>query len=364
KQRRGGIGVTAMETKEEDFVEHLFVASTHQALLFFTNQGRCYWVKVHEVPQASRYARGTAIANLLSLQKDERFSTFVAVKEFDPSRFLVMATRQGTIKKTKLDAYSNPRKAGIIAITLEKGDELIEAEITDGEQQLLLATRLGKAIRFPEQQAREVGRSARGVRGIRLGKGDDVIAMVLVRPKGWLLSVTELGFGKCTPMVDYRLQSRGGKGIINLKVTAKNGQVIGAKAVHDQDEVMLISQEGMMVRCPVRDVRSTGRGTQGVRLINIKSKDRVASVACVVPKEKEDAMDPPQPVDPGEGGVVIEPPAARTPAEALRAELVEIAPTGAEPTKAAPKSKGKPAGKASSKPKTKTPAKPAPKRKK
>ncbi len=289
KQRRGGVGVTAMETKEEDFVEHLFVASTHETLLFFTNQGRCYWIKVHEVSQASRYAKGTAIVNLLSLQKDERLSTFVAVKEFSPGTFLVMATKQGTVKKTKLDAYSNQRKAGIIAITLEKGDELIEAALTDGQQELLLFTKLGKAIRFPEEQAREVGRSARGVRGIRLGKGDEVIAMQVVRPKAELLTVTSLGFGKRTTIDEYRVQSRGGKGIINIKVTKKNGEVVGAKTVSDQDEMMLISQEGMMVRCAVKDVRSTGRSTQGVRLINVKGKDRVASVARVAPKDEEEA---------------------------------------------------------------------------
>ncbi len=288
KQRRGGVGVTAMETKEEDFVEHLFVASTHEALLFFTNQGRCYWLKVHEVPQASRYAKGTAIVNLLNLQKDERLSTFVAVKDFSPEKFLIMATKQGTIKKTKLDAYANPRKAGIIAITLEPGDELIEAKITDGTRGILLITRQGKAIRFPEEQAREVGRSARGVRGVRLNKKDEVVSMALVQPKAELLTVTTLGFAKRSPIEAYRLQSRGGKGIINIKVTGKNGEVVGAKTVTDQDEVMLISQEGMMVRCPVKDVRSTGRAAQGVRLISMKGKDRVASVAAVVPKEKEE----------------------------------------------------------------------------
>lgn len=288
KQRRGGVGVTAMETREEDFVEHLFVASTHETLLFFTTAGRCHWLKVHEVPQASRYAKGMAIVNLLSLQKEERLSTFVAVKAFEPGRFLIMATKQGTIKKTELDAYANPRKAGIIAITLDKGDALIEAKITDGEREALLITKQGKAIRFPEAQARDVGRSARGVRGIRLGKGDEVIAMVIAQPKAELLTVTTLGFGKRSPVEDYRLQSRGGKGIINIKVTKKNGEVIGAKMVADDSELMLISHEGMMVRCAVKDVRSTGRAAQGVRLINIKGKDRVASVAAVVPHEKED----------------------------------------------------------------------------
>jgi len=344
KQRRGGVGVTAMETKEEDFVEHLFVTSTHEALLFFTNHGRCYWLKVHEVPQASRYARGTAIVNLLSLQKDERLSTFVAVKEFIPEQFLLMATKQGTIKKTTLEAYSNPRKAGIIAITLEKGDELIEAKITDGEREVLLVTKQGKAIRFPESQAREVGRSARGVRGIRLGKSDEVIAMVVVRPQSTLMTVTALGFGKRTDMDAYRLQSRGGKGITNLKVTKRNGEVVGAKTVMDQDEVMLISQEGMMVRCPAKDVRATGRATQGVRVISIKGKDRVASVACVVPKEKEEGEEPPT------AEVTAELHAAAPAATAAEPEP----PTAQPRTKAAPKPKAASAKPAKPKPKAKT----------
>lgn len=344
KQKRGGVGVTAMETKEEDFVEHLFVASTHEALLFFTNLGRCYWIKVHEVPQASRYAKGTAIVNLLSLQKDERLSTFVAVKSFDPGQFLVMATKQGTIKKTALEDYSNQRKAGIIAITLEKGDELIEAEITDGKRELLLITQQGKAIRFPEEQAREVGRSARGVRGIRLGKGDAVITMVLAKPDAELLTVTTLGFGKRSPVGEYRLQSRGGKGIINIKVTSKNGQVVGAKTVTEQDEVMLITHEGMMVRSSVKDVRSTGRATQGVRLIHIKGKDRVASVAAVVPKEKEEAVEPPQPG--AEPKVAV--PKLSEENEEPREVLAEPEPQRAKP---AGKPKTKPAARPKAKPK-------------
>ncbi len=351
KQRRGGGGVTAMETKDEDFVEHLFVASTHQTLLFFTNQGRCYWLKVHEVPQASRYARGTAIANLLSLQKDERYATFVAVKEFNPDRFLIMATSQGTIKKTKLDAYSNPRKAGIIAMTLEKNDALIEAALTDGTQEILLITRQGKAIRFPEQQAREVGRASRGVRGIRLGKGDAVISMQVVQLKASFLTVTELGFGKRSSLEEYRLQRRGGKGIINIKVTTKNGAVVGAKTVTDQDEVMLISQEGMMVRCPVKDVRMTGRAAQGVRLINIKGQDRVASVAKVVPKEREEepvavAAGSPSPAAPSApDGTADKPTAVEEEQEVSEA----LAPTAA----AKPTAKGT-ANAAAKKPKAKT----------
>ena len=324
KQRRGGVGVTAMETKEEDFVEHLFVASTLETLLFFTNQGRCHWLKVHEVSQASRYAKGTAIANLLSLQQGERLSTFVAVKAFDPHVFLVMATKQGTVKKTKLDAYANPRKAGIIAVTLEKDDELIEAAMTDGTRELLLLTQQGKAIRFSEEQAREVGRSARGVRGIRLGKDDAVIAMQVVQPKAELLTVTALGFGKRTSMDEYRVQSRGGKGIISIKITKKNGEVIGAKTVAVQDELMLITQEGMMVRSPVKDVRSTGRATQGVRLISIKGKDRVASIARVAPQDEEA---PKAAVEPATTPVKSpEAPAAAEPAEAPKAKATAAKP--------------------------------------
>ncbi|MBI4343562.1 MAG: DNA gyrase subunit A, partial [Candidatus Omnitrophica bacterium] len=348
KQRRGGVGVTAMETKEEDFVEHLFVASTHEILLFFTSAGRCYWLKVHEVPQASRYAKGTAIANLLAMQKDEQLEAFVAVKAFAPDKFLIMATKQGTIKKTSLEAYSNPRKAGIIAITLEKGDELIEVKVTEPGTEILLMTKSGLAIRFPENQAREVGRSARGVRGMRLGKGDEVIAMELVRPKSQVLTVTALGFGKRTEFEAYRLQSRGGKGVINIRVTAKNGPVVGARTVTDQDELMLISHEGMMVRLPVKDVRMTGRAAQGVRLIHVKGKDRVAAVARVIPHEKEEIE--------ALAGELPKAPAAPAPtAKAPEAAAVESPPA---------KGKAKPAAKPSKRPKVAARKKSAPVRRK
>ena len=300
RQRRGGVGVTAMETKEEDFVEHLFVVSTHEYLLFLTNQGKAYWLKVHEVPQASRYAKGTAIVNLISLEKDERLSTFVAVKAFEAEKFLVLATKQGTIKRTRLDAYSNPRKAGIIAISLEKDDGVIQAHVTDGKNELLLLTKQGKAIRFAEEQVREVGRSARGVRGIRLGKGDELIGAELVRADATLLTVTSLGFGKRSSLEEYRLQSRGGKGIINIKTTKKNGVVVGAKTVTDEDDVMLISQEGMVVRNRVKDVRATGRNAQGVHLIKLHGNDIVASVASVAHQEDEEGTELPIPQPPAE----------------------------------------------------------------
>jgi len=291
RQRHGGVGVTAMETKEEDFVEHLFIASTHEYLLFLTNQGRVYWLKVHEIPQASRYAKGTAIANLIQLQKDERLSAFAAVKSFDPDKFLVLATKQGTMKKTELSAYANPRRAGIIAITLEKGDEVIQAHITDGKQELLLPTKQGKAIHFLENQVREVGRSARGVKGVNLGKGDEVIGCELVRPDTTMLTMTSLGFGKRTKIAEYRLQRRSGKGIINIKVTKKNGEVVGAKTVTDRDEVMLITQEGTIIRCRVKDIRVTGRNAQGVHLMKLQGKDRVSSVAIVAHEEDEEPVE-------------------------------------------------------------------------
>jgi len=287
KQRRGGRGVSAMGTKEEDFAEHLFLASTHEYILFFTNRGKVHWLKVHEIPQAGRLSKGKAIANLLQLEPNEVISAHVPVKEFDPKQFLVLSTREGLIKKTCLDAFSNPRRAGIVAISLEKDDELIGALLTDGHQEILLATRQGIAVRFKESDVRNMGRAAKGVRAIRLGKKDAVIAMVKVRAEDTLLTITTGGFGKRTSFKEYRLQSRGGKGIINIKVTQKNGEVVGLKPVTEQDEVMIITQNGMVVRCPVKDIRSIGRNTQGVRVMRLDSKDKVSSVASVVKKEEE-----------------------------------------------------------------------------
>ena len=292
KQRRGGVGITAMDMREEDFVEQLFIASTHDHLLFLTDKGKGYLVKVHEIPQASRQAKGKAIINLLALGQGERMQTFTAIQAFDPEHYLLMATAQGVVKKTRLAAYANLRKSGIIAITLDEGDALIEALVTDGNQELLLLTKQGKAIRFAEQQVRETGRSARGVKGITLGPKDRVIDLTIVRPDATVLTVTALGFGKRSPMDAYRVQSRGGKGIINIAVTAKNGEAIGAKTVTDQDELMLITQEGMMVRLPVKDIRVTGRNAQGVRLVRLKGKDRVTSAARLAPDDEDDAAAP------------------------------------------------------------------------
>lgn len=288
KQHRGGKGVSGMGTKEEDFVEHMFLASTHEYILFFTNKGKVHWMKVFEIPQAGRISKGKAIINLLQLEPGEAITARVPVKEFDPDKFLVLTTKKGLIKKTCLDAFKNPRKAGIVAVSLEKGDELNGAALTDGKKEILLATRKGMAVRFKEDNVRQMGRSAKGVRAIRLKDKDEVIGMEVVNPNETLLTITEGGFGKRTSFKEYRLQSRGGKGIINVKVTSKNGEVVGLKTVTEDAEVMLITQNGMVVRSPVKDIRSVGRNTQGVRVIRLKGKDKVSSVASVVSKEETD----------------------------------------------------------------------------
>ena len=286
KQKRGGKGVSGGGTKDEDFVEHLFIASTHEYILFFTDKGKVYWLKVHEVPQVGRLAKGRAIINLLSLEAGEKISSFVPVKEFSEGKYLVMATGNGVIKKTRLDAFKNPRKGGIIAITLTNDDALIGTVMTEDKQEVLLATRDGIAIRFKEDGIRDMGRSAKGVRGIRLGKKDQVVGMVTVAKEGTLLTVTENGFGKRTEFKEYRLQSRGGKGIINIKITDKNGKVIGLKSVQDGDEIMLITQQGMVVRTPVKEIRNIGRSTQGVKIIKLGKSDKVSSVASIVVEEE------------------------------------------------------------------------------
>ena len=287
KQRRGGKGVTGAEIKEEDFIEHLFIASTHDYMLFFTDKGIVHWLKVHEIPEAGRASKGRPIINLLTLGAGEKISAFVPVRQFKEGEFLVMATKNGLIKKTDLAAYSHPRKGGIIGITLEKDDELIVVQRADGNAELFLATRQGKAIRFKETQVRDMGRAAKGVRGINLGKKDALIAMEIAKQDQTVLTVTQEGFGKRTSFKEYRLQSRGGKGIINIKVTGKNGEAVGMKTVSDKDELMLITEKGMIVRSPVKDIRTTGRSTQGVRLMKLDKDDKIASVAKIVPEDEE-----------------------------------------------------------------------------
>jgi DNA gyrase subunit A len=287
KQRRGGKGVTGADKKEEDFIEHLFIASTHEHILFFTDKGRVYWLKVHEIPQAGRLSKGKAIVNLLALGQGESMTAFAPVGEFKEGNYLVMTTRNGLIKKAPLTAFSNPRKGGILAITLDKDDTLIAVNLTDGKQEVILATRGGKAIRFDENKVREMGRAAKGVKGIRLSKNDYVIGMELALLGTGILTVTEGGFGKRTDIKDYRTQSRAGKGIINIKVTKKNGEAIGLLTVKDDDEIMLITSQGMLVRCPVKDIRKVGRSSQGVRIMRLAEKDKVTAVARIGAKEEE-----------------------------------------------------------------------------
>lgn len=292
KQKRGGKGVTAMTTRDEDFVKQLFVASSKDYLLVFSNKGVVRWLKVYEIPVASKSAKGKNIINLLSFSKDEYVSAIVAVKDFAEDLFLVMATAQGNVKKTKLSAFNNPRKGGIVGITLDKNDSLIGTNISNGKQEILLATKQGKSLRFVERQIRDMGRAAKGVRGINLGKGDEVVSM-LVFPSDvdktgtTLLTVTLLGYAKRSDFSEYRIQSRGGKGVINLKVTDRNGPVVSAFPVMPEDEIMAITKNGMVVRCSPNDIRQTGRSAQGVRLISLKDKDAVTSVAVVVAKDEE-----------------------------------------------------------------------------
>ncbi len=286
KQKRGGTGASGAEVKEEDFVEHLFVASTKDYLLIFTDKGQVHWLKVYEIPQASRTSKGKAIINLIQMEAGCKISSTIPVKEFSSDKYLVMVTKLGQIKKTRLDAYGNPRKGGIIGITLDKGDELIGVGLTDGKQEFLIGTRQGKAIRFSESKVRDMGRQAGGVRAISLAKKDEVIDMVLPQKGATILTVTELGFTKRTPVEEYRLTSRGGKGIINIKVTDKNGEAVNLKTVSDNDELMVITQNGMFLRCAVKDIRTIGRSAQGVRLIKLQGKDRVSGVAQVIAEEE------------------------------------------------------------------------------
>lgn len=287
KQRRGGKGVTGAGTKEEDFIEDLFIASTHDNILFFTDQGKAHVLKVYDLPQAGRLAKGRPLVNLLSLGKDERVTSSMSVKEFEEGKFLMMVTKNGKIKKTALTNFSNVRRGGIIAIKVASDDRLIDTKLTSGKNEVFIGTREGKAVRFPEKNIREMGRSAAGVRGVNLSKKDLVVGMgVITNKDATLLTVTENGFGKRTGVSEYRLQSRGGKGVINIKVTKKNGLVVGLKLVSDRDELMLITQSGMIVRCPIKDIRTTGRAAQGVRIIRLGAKDIVASIAKVIKEEE------------------------------------------------------------------------------
>ncbi len=278
-QHRGGRGKVGMGTKEEDFVEKIFIASTHHYLLVFTDAGKVYWLKVYQIPQAGRAAKGKAMVNLINLAPGEKVRATLPVKEFVSDKFVVLVTKKGILKKTDLTAYSNPRQGGIIAISIDETDELVDVQLTNGDQDIFLATRLGMAIRFKEDEVRDMGRTARGVRGINLDEGDDVIGVDIPAQNTFMLTVSENGFGKCTPIDEYRVQSRGGKGTINLKTVAKVGNVSGVLQVQGEENIMLISNAGKVIRLKVQEVPVNHRVTQGVKLIDLEPEEKLVGVA-------------------------------------------------------------------------------------
>jgi len=305
KQRRGGMGRIGMTTREEDYVSHLFVASTHAYIMIFTDRGRAYWLKVHEIPEVGPGGKGKAIANLVSMEEGEKIAALLAVKawpEEEGRQFIVMGTQRGIVKKTDLTAFSNPRAGGIIAMGVEEGDSVIAVNHTDGQGEVFIGTRDGMAIRFNESDVRSMGRSAYGVRGITLREGDEVVAMEMVRPGGTMLTVTANGYGKRTEMEEYRIQSRGGIGTIDIQTSQRNGPVVGISCVTADDEVLIITQQGKILRMIARDVRPIGRATQGVRLIDIESDDRVVSVARLIESDETNGnghtQDPLEPAPP------------------------------------------------------------------
>src|SRR6266699_3176048 len=288
RQRRGGKGVISAQTKEDDWVEHLFIASTHDYMMFFTQNRQCYWLKVHEIPQAARAARGKPVIGCIAIRPDEHVAALVPVREFSEDQFLFFATKHGVVKKTALSEFDNPRSAGIRAINIEKGDELIDVQVTDGSNDIVLATRHGMSIRFHEKDVRDMGRTATGVWGIALDKGDQMMGMVVVRRASTLLTLTETGMGKRSELDEYRVQHRGGRGIITLKRTDKTGDAVALKEVLPDDELMMITKKGIMIRVPVEGIRISGRNTQGVKVMNLAPGDLVVDVARVVKEDEAD----------------------------------------------------------------------------
>jgi DNA gyrase subunit A len=283
------MGATA---REDDWIEHLFIASTHDYLMFFTDRGQVYWLKVFEIPQGGRGAKGKPVVNCIAIRADERIAALVPVRAFDDQHWLMFATRNGIVKKTVLSAYGNPRSNGINAINIEEGDELIDVQITDGNNDIVLATADGMSIRFHESDVREMGRATYGVKGIELDSGDQVIGKVVVRREATLLTVTERGMGKRSELGEYRVQRRGGKGILTLRKTDRTGACIALKEVLDDDELMMISRNGIIIRVPVKGISVIGRNTQGVRIMNLDEGDAVMDVARVVIEDEGGTEEP------------------------------------------------------------------------
>jgi len=283
RQSRGGKGRIGMGTRAEDTVEHLVIASTHSYLLIFTTKGRVYWLKIYEIPDAGTSGRGKHVSNLINLQPDEAVKAFLSVKEFVAGQYIVMVTRAGVIKKCELTEFDNPMSRGIIALSLDEGDELLAAGLTDGENFIFIGTHEGKAIRFPESEVRAMGRPARGVRAMDLGDGDYIVGMEIVEQEGLILSISEHGYGKRTTLGDYRLTARGGKGVINMKCGPKVGKVIAILSVKEDTDLMIITRDGKIIRLESGEIRQAGRSTQGVRLVRMEEGDQVAA-ASVIPE--------------------------------------------------------------------------------
>ena len=290
-QNRGGKGRIGMRTREEDVVNHLFVASTHSYMMIFSNRGRAYWLKVHEIPDVGPDHKGKSIANLVQFEAGEKLAAMLAVREFDDTRFIVMGTQKGTIKKTELSAFSNPRAGGIIAMGIEDGDTVIDVQLSDGQSEIFIGTRDGKAIRFAEDDVRSMGRTAYGVRGIQLRDGDEVVAMQVAKPGGTLLTVTQKGYAKNTLLDEYRVTGRGGLGIKNVEVTDKNGQVVAITQIHDSEELLVMTEQGKILRTPAKEIRTVGRATQGVKLMDLDGDDKIVSVALVEASDEDTPAD-------------------------------------------------------------------------
>ena len=306
-QNRGGVGVKGSTTRDEDFIEHIYVANMHSTMLFFTQNGRCFWLKVYEIPEGSKTAKGRALQNLINIESDDKVKAFICTQDlkdqdYIKSHNLIMVTKKGMVKKTSLDKYSKPRVNGVAAITIKEDDELLAAELTDGNSQIILAVKSGKLVRFEESKTRPMGRTASGVRGIRLkDESDEVIGMVSVNDmNSEILVVAENGYGKRSSLDEYRITNRGGKGVKTLNITEKTGQLISINAVTDADDLMIINKSGLTIRMAVEDLRVMGRATQGVKLINLKGKDSIAAVTKVMKDDVEEVL-----VD--EDGNIIEP---------------------------------------------------------
>jgi len=288
KQGRGGRGSQGASTRDEDWIEHLFVASTHDYILFFTDKGRCYWLKVYQIPQLGRGTRGKALVNLIERSAEEKVRAFVTVKEFRDDRFVLMCTKNGTVKKTALSGFSNPRSSGIIALSIADGDELLEAALTTGSNEVIIGTSEGKAVRFNENDVRPMGRTATGVRGVSLKASAFAVGMIVVHEDSSILTVTENGYGKRSAVEDFRLTKRGAGGVLALKTTPKTGLMVAMKEVSENDDLIIITSNGVVIRQSIADIREMGRVTQGVRLIRLDSGDKIGDVAKIVTEEVEE----------------------------------------------------------------------------